>query len=100
MISVDGIEITKGIQFWDETRFVLVGENVNFLLKYNLGYLNFAKVATIEIEEFETIKEIDDRIKYLIKNEELLNIDSIVVYEIKSKSLISISTKITKKLVK
>lgn len=65
---------------------------VNFLLKYDLD--------EDPIEEFETMKEVDDRIKQLVEEEDSLQKDSIVIYEIKSKHEVKIETKISKKLIK
>lgn len=65
---------------------------VNFLLKYDLD--------EDPIEEFETMKEVDERINWLVENESSLRKDSIVIYEVKAKHQVSIETKINKKLIK
>lgn len=58
---------------------------VNFLLKYDLN--------EDPIEEFETMDQVNDRIKALLERSDLKR-DSMVVYEIKSKRAVSIETKI------
>lgn len=59
-----------------------------FLLKYDLD--------TDPIEEFETMKEVNDRIKELVLRSDLKR-DSMVVYEIKSKKNVKIDTTISLK---
>jgi len=61
----------------------------NFLLKYDLD--------EDPIEEYETMKQVDDRIKYLVENVQELKKESIVIYEIKKKHRVTISTRITKR---
>jgi len=67
-------------------------KKVNFLLKYDLD--------EDPIEEFETMKEVDARIKELIEEEDSLQKDSIVIYEVKAKHKVTVATKISKKLIK
>lgn len=61
----------------------------NFLLKYDLD--------EDPIEEYETMKQVDDRIKYLVENVRELKKESIIIYEIKKKHRVTISTRITKR---
>jgi hypothetical protein len=56
---------------------------VNFLLKYDLD--------EDPIEEFETMKQVNKRIKELLEVE-TLKCDSVVVYEIKSKKTVEFET--------
>lgn len=58
---------------------------VNFLLKYELD--------EDPVEEFETMKEVEKRIKELLDNEDLKK-DSLVVYEIKSVKKVKLETKV------
>jgi len=67
-------------------------KKVNFLLKYDLD--------EDPIEEFETMKEVDERIKELVEEEDSLQKESIIIYEIKAKHEVKVETKITKKLIK
>ena len=59
---------------------------VNFLLKYDLD--------EDPIEEFETLNKVKERIKELMKNDDL-DRDSIVIYEIKSKKEVEPKTSTT-----
>ncbi len=68
------------------------GTKVNFLLKYDLD--------TDLVEEFETMKEVQERIKELVETKTDLYTDSMVIYEIKAKKLVSVDTRISIKPVK
>lgn len=59
---------------------------VKFLLKYDLD--------VDPIEEFETMDQVNDRIKQLLERSDLKR-DSMVVYEIKSKKQVKVETKIS-----
>lgn len=99
-IQSDGDLIVEFEQqsYWSgvEKEFVLVTKHsvkpkpVHFLLKYDLD--------VDPIEEFETMKEVNDRIKELMNRSDLKR-DSMVVYEIKKKSVVKVDTKISLKAV-
>lgn len=67
-------------------------KKVNFLLKYDLD--------EDPIEEFETMDEVELRVKELVEEEDSLKKDSIVIYEISKKYAVTVDTKVTKKIVR
>lgn len=67
------------------------GKKPNFLLQYELD--------EDPIEEFETMKEVEERIQELSERNDLKR-DSLVIYEIAKKYEVKIETKISKKLIK
>lgn len=83
LISLDGLELVSGKRGRPSTK----PRPVKFLLKYDLD--------EDPIEEFATMEEVNERIKYLVEHERSLKKESMVVYEIKSKKSVKVETKIS-----
>jgi len=76
LIGTRGIILTK--------KSMAKPKKVNFLLKYDL--------IEDPIEEFETMKQVEDRIKELLEMEDYLDKETIMIYEVKSVKRAKIKT--------
>lgn len=93
LVEINGIEVIigcDGLEFISKSNGKL--PKANFLLKYDLD--------EDPIEEYETMKEVEERITWLVENKRSLRRDSIIIYEIKAKHEVTVATKISKKLIK
>jgi hypothetical protein len=80
--EVEAVEKVKGKRGRPSTKL----RPVKFLLKHDLD--------VDPIEEFETMDQVNERIKQLLERSDLKR-DSMVVYEIKSKKQVKVETKIS-----